>query len=331
MRIPFDQMMAEFERILVNEGLTTEKAALCARTFAENSRDGVASHGHNRFPGFISHIRNGYVKVDMEAEVATAHGGWEQWDGKLGPGIINAYKCTDRVLDLAREFGLGCVALRNTNHWLRGGTYGWQAAQAGFGLISWTNTKPNMPPWGAQECKVGNNPLVFAVPRDDGPVVLDMAMTQFSYGKLETLAARGETLPLAGGFDKDGNLSTEPEAILETQLGLPIGYWKGSGLALLLDMFATLLSAGQSTHQIGQQETEYAVSQVFIAFDLSRSGGNQAISQITDQIIQDLHQAKTLPDSEVLYPGERVLRTRQDSLANGIPVEPQTWQAILAL
>ena len=331
MRIPFDQMASEFERILLSVGFTNEKAALCARTFAENSRDGVASHGHNRFPGFISHIKNGYVKVDEEAELAAANGGWEQWEGNLGPGIINAYKCTDRVLDLAREFGLGCIALRNTNHWLRGGTYGWQAAEAGFALISWTNTKPNMPAWGAQECRVGNNPLVFAVPRAEGPIVLDMAMTQYSYGKLETMATKGEMLSLAGGFDKDGNLSTDPEAILETQLGLPIGYWKGSGLALLLDLFATLLSSGQATYQIGQQETEYAVSQVFIAFDLSKSGSNAAISQITSQIIDDLHQATPSLNSEVLYPGERVLRTRQDNLANGIPIEETAWQKILAM
>lgn len=331
MRIPFDEMQTTFERILIKIGFTSEKAALCAKTFAENSRDGVASHGLNRFPGFINHIENGYVNLAAEAEAVTQHGGWEQWEGNLGPGIINAYKCTERAMQLAKKNGLGCVAIRNTNHWMRGGTYGWLAAEAGYALISWTNTKPNMPPWGASECRVGNNPLVMAVPRAAGPVVLDMAMTQFSYGKLETLAERGETLPLAGGFDRAGNLSKEPEAILETQLGLPIGYWKGSGLSLLLDLLAALLSGGQATHQIGQQETEYAVSQVFMAFDVSQAGGSSAIHRIADQVIDDLHQATVLPDQEILYPGERVLRTRRENERHGIPVEPRIWQQVLAM
>jgi len=332
MRIPFATMEQEFQRVLLKIGFRPERAALCARTFAENSRDGVASHGLNRFSGFIQHIERGYVKIEAEAEPVAAFGAWEQWDGQLGPGIPNAFICTERAIALAREHGLGCVALKNTNHWMRGGTYGWKAAEAGLAFICWTNTKPNMPAWGAGECRVGNNPLVLAVPRENGPVVLDMAMTQFSYGKLETLAERGETLPLAGGFDKEGNLSTEPQAILETELGLPIGYWKGSGLALLLDLIATLLSGGQATYQIGQQVAEYGVSQVFIAFDVARSGGATLVNHITDQIIQDLHQAKPKAEGdEIRYPGERALRTRRENLEKGIPVEPAIWQQVMEM
>src|SRR6202165_5100698 len=133
---------------------------------------------------------------------------------------------------------------------MRGGSYGWQAADAGVIGVCWTNTMPNLPPWGASEPRLGNNPLVIAVPRAEGHIVLDMAMSQFSYGTLESFRMRGEQLPVTGGFDLDGKLSSDPGAIEASRRPLPIGYWKGSGLSLMLDMLAALLSGGQATHQI---------------------------------------------------------------------------------
>src|SRR5205823_1096144 len=153
---------------------------------------------------------------------------------------------------------LGCVALKNTNHWMRGGSYGWQAAEAGVIGICWTNTMPNLPPWGASDQRLGNNPLVIAVPRPPGHVVLDMAMSQFSYGALASYRLRGEQLPVAGGFDIDGQLTRDPAAIEHSGRPLPIGFWKGSGLALMLDMLAALLSGGRATHQVPPNPDEEA-------------------------------------------------------------------------
>ena len=133
---------------------------------------------------------------------------------------------------------------------MRGGTYGWQAADAGVIGICWTNTLANLPPWGASVPALGNNPLIIAVPRPAGHVVLDMAMSQFSYGALATYRRSGQLLPVDGGFDAEGHLTRDPAAIEASQRPLPIGYWKGSGLAMMLDMIAALLSGGLATHQI---------------------------------------------------------------------------------
>jgi 3-dehydro-L-gulonate 2-dehydrogenase len=88
-----------------------------------------------------------------------------------------------------------------------------------------------MPPWGSAEAKIGNNPLCIAIPRGDSqePLLLDMAMSQYSNGKLQVLSRAGRELPLAGGFDADGALTTDPAAILASRRALPVGYWKGSG------------------------------------------------------------------------------------------------------
>jgi 3-dehydro-L-gulonate 2-dehydrogenase len=331
-RVSFEEMRATFERILRQAGFEPERAALCARLFAENTLDGVASHGVNSFPGFIDRIRQGYVRVDAEPELVASHGAWEQWDGNLGPGPLNAYACTERALELAREHGIGCVGLSNTNHWMRAGAYGWHAAQTGFAFMCWTNTTTNMPPWGGLDKRVGNNPLVLAVPRSNGAVVLDMAMSQFSLGRLAIAEGEGQPLPVPGGFDAEGNLTHDPGAIRASGRVLPMGFWKGSGLALLLDLLATLMSGGKATYQIAQQETEYGVSQVYIAFDVGRSTAGPELDRLVDQVIEHLHGAMPVAEGvEVRYPGERALRTRQENLAQGIPVDPSLWQAILAL
>ena len=238
----------------------------------------------------------------------------------------------DRTIALAREHGMGCVALANTNHWMRGGSYGWQAADAGMIGICWTNTLPNLPPWGAADPRVGNNPLVIAVPRADGHVVLDMAMSQFSYGTLASYRMRGELLPMDGGFDSNGQLTRVPGDIEASNRPLPIGFWKGSGMALMLDLVGAMLSGGKATHQIATEpERENGLSQVFIAFDASSLNPNHTASRIADQVIEYFQLPPNSAGERVRYPGQRVLATRKENLANGIPVEPSIWQQLDSL
>jgi 3-dehydro-L-gulonate 2-dehydrogenase len=330
--IPFAEMKQEFQRVLLEVGFTADRADQLAHIFAQNSLDGVASHGWNRFPFFIQQIDHGYIKIEAEPELIASFGAWEQWDGNLGPGPLNALAATNRVMELAREHGMGCVGLRNTNHWMRAGAYGQVAAEAGFILMCWTNATAVMPPYGSRDLRLGNNPLVLAVPRQEGPVVLDMAMTQFSFGKMEVVSRRGEKLPVPGGFDQDGQPTQDATVILESGRALPIGYWKGAGLAFLLDMTATLITGGLATYQIRQHEAEYGISQVFMAFDITQPAGSDWVEQEVENIIADLHQAE--PDAstaEVLFPGERVLRTRRENLTNGIPIDEAVWQGILQM
>src|SRR5262245_42894268 len=230
--------------------MSPERAALSAPLVADASRDGVASHGLNLFPRLVAMARAGLVDVHARPEPIVRAGAMERWDGRRGPGNLNAHASMERALQLSREHGVGCVALANTNHWMRGGAYGWQAAEAGAIALCWTNTLPNLPPWGASEARIGNNPLVVAVPRAAGHVVLDMALSQFSYGALAAHRMRGELLPVAGGFDANGTLTSDPAAIEQSRRPLPIGFWKGSGLSIVLDLIAATLSGGLATHQV---------------------------------------------------------------------------------
>jgi 3-dehydro-L-gulonate 2-dehydrogenase len=271
------------------------------------------------------------VKPDNEAICIHSAGALEQWNGQLGPGPLNALACTDRAIELASLHGIGCVAIANTNHWMRGGTYGWRAAKQGYAFIGWTNTIKNMPAWGGIDAKLGNNPLVFAIPYQGEAIVLDMAMSQFSYGALDLHVLRKQQLPVPGGYDKNGVLTTDPAAIRDSERTLPIGYWKGSGLSLLLDMLAAILSGGFPVVEISKRNIENNLSQVFIVINLAKLKNNSSIPALLQQILDDYHQSIPDKNSKVLYPGERVLSVREENSKNGIPVIQKVWDDIMVL
>jgi 3-dehydro-L-gulonate 2-dehydrogenase len=330
-RIPLETLQDVLCRTLISVGFEAERASRCASIFAENSAVGVSSHGLNRFPQFVDYVRQGIVIPTAEMAIAARFGAWEQWSGNLGPGPLNAHDATERAIALAQQHGIGCVGLQQTNHWMRGGYYGWMAAEAGLAFMAWTNTTPNMPPWGAKHCRLGNNPLVLAAPRTSGPVVLDMAMSQFSYGRLETHLREATPLPVPGGYDSEDQLTTVAGDILQTARVLPVGFWKGAGLSLLLDMLAALASGGDTTCRIGRRAPEYGLSQVFIALDVRRIGGVQTIDRMMDEVVADLHNVPSDTDhGPVRYPGERVRQMRQESMERGVLVDADIWEQVLA-
>jgi 3-dehydro-L-gulonate 2-dehydrogenase len=327
MTVTYEQLKNEFKRVLLTHSFTEEKAELCSRIFADNSLDGVYSHGVNRFPVFVDYIKKGWIKTSSEPEKIGGWGVIEQWDGGLAPGMYTASICMSRAIELARQHGIGAVAVKNTNHWMRGGTYGWQAAEARFIGICMTNTIANMPPWGGTEPRLGNNPLIIAIPRKNGHVVLDMAQSQYSYGKLQEYQLSGKALPLPGGYNAQGNLTTDPARILQTKRVIPAGYWKGSGLSLVIDLLVTGLSGGNSTADITKAGPEIALSQFFLCIR-----PDQFNEEALEEIIS-FTKSSTPADKNGLiqYPGERTLITRQKNQKEGIPVNDEIWNRILAL
>ncbi len=329
--VPAALMLSEFNRILSKNGFSPAKASQCAEIFTATSIDGVYTHGVNRFPKFIEYVQKGYVRPGAEPSLKNTFGSIEQWDGNLGPGPLNASFATERAMQLAEGSGIGCATLGNTNHWMRGGSYGWQAAKKGFVFIGFTNTIANMPAWGARDKRLGNNPLVIAIPYGREAIVLDMAMSQYSFGAMEMATMKREMLAYDGGFDKKGNLTKDPAAIIESGRPLAIGFWKGAGLSLLLDLLGALLSGGLATYQISSKEKEYA-SQVFIAIDIGKLGNHSVFTQTIENILNDYLQSTPIDNkNKIVYPGQRVVQTRQQNLQHGIPVLKEVWQAITEL
>lgn len=327
MLIPYHTLKQELKRVLVETGMNDERAELCSGIFADNSRDGVYSHGLNRFPGFIKTVEEGSIQVNAEPVVVSTRGSIETWDGRLAPGMYTASKAVSKAADLAMANGIGLVAVRNTNHWMRGGTYGWQAADKGCIAICGTNSIANMPPWGGKDATLGNNPLVIAVPRKEGHLVLDMAMSQYSYGKLNEHYLAGKKLAHPGGYDEKGNLSDDPYAIMHSKRTLPVGLWKGAGLSLMIDVLVSVLSEGKTVSGITSTGKEFAVSQFFICI------APESISEkIIDEVISYARSADVIDEhSSIRYPGEGTLRQRNKSLTEGVYVNDKIWGEVKSL
>ncbi len=339
MRVPMAELKGALQRALVRLGVAEERAAkLGARLIAETDRDGVRTHGIARVPRFAEMVRLGRIDPKAEPECVTSfgtNGALERWRGHRGPGNLAAHAAMARAMELASAHGVGAVALGDTTHWQRGGAFGWQAAEAGFAAMCWSNTLPNLPPWGASTPAVGNNPLVMAVPAGEGqaPVVLDIAMSQFSYGTLQAYRERGEELPVPGGFDEDGELSMNAAAIERTQRALPIGFWKGSGLAFVLDVFAAMLSGGRATHEFPPDALqEVGQSQMLIAFAPGAVAAKDEIAAVVRGAAEALHAAVPLVEGQpARYPGEGTLRIRAESERLGVLLDRGQWQAVLKL
>ncbi len=331
MRVPYEKMVEEFTRVLGSRGFSPEDAAAAAEIFAQNSLVGVYSHGLNRFPRLVSYLEKGLVDPKVKPTCIASFGNMERWDGHQGFGPLNAARAMKRACELAKQSGIGLVALGNNNHWMRGGTYGWQAAEDGCIGICWANTTPNMPAWGGKDCRIGNNPLVMAIPRSNGEhVLVDCAMSQFSYGRMESTRLSGQQLPVPGGYNAAGELTTDPAEIEQTGRVLPMGYWKGSGMSILLDLIGAILSGGFCTAQIGTFPEEVGVTHIMMAMDPAKFNTPEQTDAIARRILEDVKASEPITEgTEVYYPGERSLKNRKENMEKGIPVVEEIWNSVL--
>ena len=327
--VPIKKLLDTICEILILNGLEGDKAKKVADTLANSTLDGINSHGVNRFPLLLEYIQKGYVSIDVEPEILNSNSSFCQVDGKFGLGILNAHFCTNKAIEIATTNGIGLVSLKNTNHWHRAGSYGWEAANRGFILIAWTNTIPIVPPYGSKENLIGNNPLVIAIPRKNNEhVVLDMSISQYSYGSIANHDRQKKELSEYGGYDASGNLTKNASEIRNGGRHMPIGYWKGSALTIVLDFVAAILSGGKTTNDLGKNgDVDTGMSQVYIAIDPKKFGD----TNFQQNLINDtLNNFKVHSDEDAIkYPGEGVYKRRKENLKNGIPIEKEIWDTIL--
>lgn len=235
-------------------------------------------------------------------------------------------------MEIADQFGIGVVALKNANHWMRGGDYGWQAAEKGYIGICWTNSIAVMPPWGAKECRIGTNPLIIAVPTNPITMV-DMSCSMYSYGMLEVHRLAGQQTFVDAGFDDEGNLTRDPGTVEKNRRLLPMGFWKGSGLSIVLDMIATILSNGLSVAEVTEEkDDEYCVSQIFIAIEVDRLIDGKTKDEKLNKIMDYVKTAERVDaDVAIRLPGHKFAAVRAENKIHGIPVDDSVWEKIKSL
>ncbi|MFK8165013.1 MAG: Ldh family oxidoreductase [Lewinella sp.] len=123
--------------------------------------------------------------------------------------------------------------------------------------------------------------------------------------------------------------------------GLPIGYWKGSAFSIVLDMLATLLSAGNSTYRIGLSEYETAISQVYLCICPEIFPDKELQHSLINEIIDYTHNITPLypnhfdlgieEGGRTYYPGEQSANANEQNTKHGMKVNEEIWQNILSL
>ena len=325
--VTYEQAVDAMERGL-SRFLAKDDARRFAEIFAGNSLDGVHSHGMNRYPRYIADMESGLCDARVtKAERMSGFGALEVWDAHFGVGPLIAQQAAARVGELAREHGVACVALRNNSHWLRAGRYAQSLADAGLIGLCFTNTCMNLTAWGAKQPSTGNNPIAIAIPREQGSLLMDMAVSQYAYGKLELMAQQGKMLDTPCGYDTRGNETCDPREIIKSGLMLPMAMWKGSALSIMLDLAAAMLSQGRTSLEIGAPAAgERGMSQVFVAFHPAAVGDMRNAQERMEKTLRFLH---ALDGGGVRAPGENLAATREKHLREGLPVAEETWEKIL--
>ncbi len=330
--VSLNELQHQFENALLKRGMQADSATKLAQGFVEMANEGTYSHGINRFPVFISQVDQGHIKLNAEPECVNSLGALEQWDCHFGPGVLNGLICTDRAIELAKQYGIGMVAMRNSNHWMRGGTYVLKMARAGLAGIASTNSIAVMPAWGGKDHRVGSNPLIMAV-AGDPPVLVDCSMSQYSYGQLQNYVLADKELPVVGGFDDDGHLTTDPHILWENKRLLPMGFWKGSSMAVVLDMLLTAVSGGYSVPALTEDmQAEFGVSQFLIAIDTSKTMDGERLIEEMKRIREYVLASEPAESGKVMIAGSEIQSyIDKHQQQGGIEIHEEIWQQILAL
>lgn len=312
--------------------LNAQDAKRFAEIFAGNSLDGVYSHGMNRYPRYLSDMASGLCDAKVtQAERVSGLGGLEVWDAHFGVGPLIAQQMAERAIELAGTHGIACVALRNNSHWLRAGRYGLMMADAGMMGLCMTNTCMNLVAYGAKEPSTGNNPITIAIPRRAGSLVMDMAVSQYAFGKLEIMAQEGGMLDTPCGYDTDGNLTNDPKKIVESGLMMPMALWKGSALSIMIDLMVSMLSLGRTSLEIGTPaDGEKGMSQMFVCMNPAAVIDMDKAEAQMEKTIAFLNGLESKDGVHGVHaPGENLERTRARNRERGIPVTEDTWQKIV--
>jgi ureidoglycolate dehydrogenase (NAD+) len=323
-------------RALVGLGLEASDAADCARVLVLGELMGLSTHGVGRIESYGERIDLGGIKARPAIRVERVAPAMARVDGDNGVGPLVGMRALEAAMALAREAGVGAVFARASNHFGPVAPYSLIAAEAGFASIIGSNATTTIAPTGGREARLGNSPVGFCVPNPGGrPVILDMALSMVARAKIRNAAKRGEAIPPTWATDREGNPTTDPKAALDGFL-LPIGGHKGYGLALIVDLFAGLLSGAAYLTRVSSwsenPEAPQDLGHFFFLFDAARLGPPEWLAGRMRDFAAILHDTPPAdPAAPVLLPGEIELDRLDRHRRDGIALDPVLLAKLEAL
>jgi LDH2 family malate/lactate/ureidoglycolate dehydrogenase len=317
------ELTALATRALVGLGLAAQDAAAVARILVMGDLFGHHTHGVTRLETYGQRIDLGAIVVGAVIGVEEVAPAIVKVDGASAIGPLVGMRALDAAMERARATGVGLALVRNGNHFGAIGPYCYLAAQQGFASIIGSNASTTIAPSGGREERLGNNPLGMGVPRPGAdPLILDMAMSVVARGKIRAAMKAGESIPDTWATDRDGQPTRDPKAALEGFLQ-PMGGYKGYGLALMVDLFAGLLSGGAYLTHVnswsGQPAEPGNMGHFFLLVDTRRLGSGEWLAARMADFAAIIHATPPADAARpVRLPGEiemeNLARQRRDGI-----------------
>ena len=293
--------------LLLKLGLDRENALIVAESLIFADLRNVSSHGIVRLSTYIDRIGSGIANVQPDMKFVSERGATCLLDAGNGLGQLAGYKAMQKAIDLAKEFGIGMAAVKNSNHFGTASYFSMMALDENMIGVAMSNASPAIAPFGTATPLFGTNPLSIAVPaKNKKPIVLDMAMSTVARGKIRLSALKNEQIPLDWGLDENGHPTSDPQKALKGSL-VPIGGVKGSALALIIDLICgvmtdTCLTGGVKniTDMSGPSNTGHA----FIAINVSNFIDYDLFIDNVDAVIDVIKNLKPKGDNQIFMAGE---------------------------
>ncbi len=332
-----DRISAQILRQFASECLQAMKlpehiAALLADSLVQADLWGHPSHGIMRLFWYGARIQSGAIQNLTQSEWVVNAGGIAVLDGKDGIGQSIATIAMRAAIEKAKTHGIAAVSVRNSGHFGTAMYFTKMAADADcIGFLS-SNASPAMAPWGGVQPLVGNNPWSWAAPAGKFPCfVLDIANTAVARGKLYHAKTKGQSIPEGWALDKDGNMTTDPEAGIAGQI-LPMAGHKGYAISMAMDVLSGVLSAGQFGDTITgpyKSEGRSGAGHLIIVIDIAKLRPIEEFHSDMETLIHSIKSSKTAPaHSEIFYPGEKEAINHDLFSQIGIPISLSLQQEL---
>ena len=317
-------------------GMPAEDASFYAWSLVQTNLWGIDSHGVLRTKVYVERVRKGAVNPRPDIRKVRGALAFEVLHGDDGAGPVVAKAAMERAIELAGQFGVGVVGALRSNHFGAAALYARMAAEAGMIGIAMTNVVPNVVAPGGSKPVVGNNPLAVAIPTfGEFPFVLDISLSNVAGGKLLLASKKGEKIPLDWATDSQGRPTDDPDIGFKGFL-LPMGGYKGLGLAYMVDILSGVLTGGAFLDQMKGMykfpDDPSLTGHFMIAIQTEAVMSREDLQARMDEFVSKIKASPMWdPSKEMLIPGELEHRTEQARRAQGIPLPPALYDELIAL
>jgi LDH2 family malate/lactate/ureidoglycolate dehydrogenase len=320
-----------FERV----GVAAEDARIAADVLVAADLRGVESHGVARLHHYLAHLKQGQVTTDLRFNIVRECPTTLAIDAGNGLGMVAAYRAMQTTIERAAQYGSAAVAVRNSNHFGIAGYYAMMALPHDMIGIAMCNASPNVVPFGGSRAMLGTNPIAWAIPCGQEPaIVMDMATSGISYGKIEVALRTGATIPLGWALGEDGLPTADAREASRARRILPLGGftegtgYKGYALSTVVESLCHALAGASMSMQImavqGRGTRPSNIGHFFAAYRVDGFRALDEFKQDMDALVRTLRSCPTQTGvAEVLLPGEKEFRTAAERSREGIPLHAE--------